>query len=534
MRLTGERAPMGALQMKLAAADLRPLRRAMTGQMGEALPMSVLATLAVEGSELSFKDLTGTIGHSSLRGGLTVDLSSPVAVGGDIEIDKADVAALLTTALGIATPAGGAAALWSPEPLAAGAFTELDGAVKFKLAQATIVPSLAVRDLKGVARWRRSELALENLDGVAAGGRLGGELAFRRNADGLSARGRFELAGADATAIVAPDTKPIDGRLTLKLEADGIGLSPLALIGSLHGGGTITLTGGHVAGLDETAFDAAIQVVDQGGAIKAPEIHAAVSAAMKNGLIPVSLTDAAVTITAGQARLANVTIRTPDGADLTLSGMLDLTDASLDMRLTLLGKPGVNALIDQRPELVVTLKGPFADPTRTIDVSALAGWLALRAADQQARRLEAMEANRREAVLSPVVRPPSPIVRFAPEGTSIESLLPANVAAAPSPSARGLDRLQPEPPPPPPSTPPSDARPNGSPDQGAERAPRLPAPIEIRPLFLQPLRPPPRAGNSPGASGETLAPQGQAPAPRPPAPVSAERPPLDLLFRPQN
>jgi hypothetical protein len=233
----------------------------------------------------------------------------------------------------------------------------------------------------------------------------------------------------------------------VKIQADGIGLSPLALIGSLHGGGTVTLAGGHIAGVDEAAFDAAIRVADQGGVIQAPKIQAAVGAAMENGLIALAMTDAPLTITAGQARLAAVTTRAAGGGDLTLTGMLDLTDGSLDARLTLVGKPGPNALIAQRPELLVTLKGPLPEPTRAIDVSSLAGWLALRAADQQTRRLEAIEANRREAAISPAVRPPSPALRFSPEGRSVDMPMSA-VAPASSATARGFDRLQPEAPPP--------------------------------------------------------------------------------------
>src|SRR5690606_12741951 len=42
-----------------------------------------------------------------------------------------------------------------------------------------------------------------------------------------------------------------------------------------------------------------------------------------------------------------------------------------------------------RPEVAVSIKGPVAAPRRSIDTSALVGWLTLRAVDREAKRLEA-------------------------------------------------------------------------------------------------------------------------------------------------
>ena len=100
-----------------------------------------------------------------------------------------------------------AAAAWSREPIGAGAFGTANGAVTFELDHAALTPAWVVRDLKGVARFQPSEIALNDIDGSLAGGRLNGELAFRRDA-GLSAQGRIALADADAATIVASEKKP--------------------------------------------------------------------------------------------------------------------------------------------------------------------------------------------------------------------------------------------------------------------------------------------------------------------------------------
>ena len=281
----------------------------------------------------------------------------------------------------------------------------MNGAVTFKIDRAVFTPALVATNLKGVAHFRPSEIAFDDLDGGLAGGHLAGALAFRRDVDGLAAHGRVELGDADAATILAPGRNAVDGKLTMKLQCDGIGQSPAGLIGSLHGSGTMTLADGHFAAIDPAAFDAAIGAADQSGSIEVSKIQAVVSAAMANGRLAVPHGDAALTITSGQVNLANVTLQAQDGAALSLNGVVDLSNAVIDARMTLSGRPPANALIRARPELAVTLKGPLAAPERTLNASALTAWLTLRAAELQTRRLESIEANRRDGGTGPVIRP---------------------------------------------------------------------------------------------------------------------------------
>jgi hypothetical protein len=138
-----------------------------------------------------------------------------------------------------------------------------------------------------------------------------------------------------------------------------------------------------------------------------------------------------------------------------------------------------------RPELAVTLKGPLAAPVRSLDVSALTGWLTLRAAELQSRRLESIEANGRQDVIGRAVRPDFPVVRPVPAGGIVEF---AGLASASPPGARGLDLLQTE---------------------------------------------APAAGVTGSTAPNKPRPASQPVATQPAAPQTAG-PPLDLLFRPQN
>ena len=509
---SGDGAPTGRLQVKASASDLRPLHQAMTGQPGPVVALTASSSVAVAGRTLSFTDLDVAAGKASVRGRLAVKLSSPVGIDGDVAANDADATAVAAMILGL--PSAGAAAAWSPEPIGAGAFGALNGAVTFRLDRAALTPAWVARDLKGVLRFQPAEIAFSDIDGGLAGGRLTGELTFRRDAAELAAQVRLALVGANAATIVASKKNALDGLLTVKLQADGMGLSPAGLVGSVRGSGAVTLSNAHVAGIDPAAFDAAIHATDQSGSLETPKIQAAVSAAMESGRLTVPNSDAEVTIAGGQIRLAKMTLPAQSGAELSLDGLLDLNGAAIDAHMTLSGQPAANALISTRPELALTVKGPLAAPETKLDISALVGWLTLRATELQTRRLESIEANRREEVLGPVVRPASPSVRYIPAGTTLETTIQANASAAPASGTRGLDRLRPEAPP----AAPESRLDHGGTDHGAAAA--LPPPAASKP---QP----------PGTDSASA----RRSAPPPSAPLSitpSDRSLLDMLFRSQN
>ena len=132
---------------------------------------------------------------------------------------------------------------------------------------------------------------------------------------------------------------------------------------------------------------------------------------------------------------------------MSASGNLDLVNTTLDARVALTGTANVAS---SRPEIVIQLRGPFAAPKRNVDVASLAGWLALRAVDQQSKTLEAIEQGRgaaRDAA------PPIPDSEIIPDAPSPDRniVLPRPRAKAPeaAPAQRpaALERAAPLPPP---------------------------------------------------------------------------------------
>jgi hypothetical protein len=512
LRLTGETAPTGSFDVKASAADLRPLHRAMTGQPGTAVPITASAKLAVTGSAFSFTDLAVSAAKATLHGRLALDLATPIGIEGTLAGDDVDAAALAAALLGLPGATASAASttaanIWPAEPIGAGAFGAVNGAVTFAFDRAAFSPGSVVRDLKGVARFEPSLIVLDDLSGSLVGGRLTGALTFRHDGDELAAKGHVELTGADAGAAIASEPKWVDGRLTLKLAGESVGRSPEALVGALHGAGTIALDEAHLAGIDTAAFDAAMVAADQSNTIEPAKIRSAVGAAMEKGRLTVPQGVADVTVTAGQFRLANARFKVQGGSQLGLDGVFNLNTGAVDARLTLSRPPAANALIATPPELAVTIAGPFAAQKRTLDAAELVNWLTLRAAEFQTRRLESIEANRRSDVLGAALRPPSPPIRFISPGAAAESAI--SVGEGAPPGSRGLERLRPEPPPAP---------------VDPDRATVAPPTAGTKPL-------PPHADNAATAAGTGETNRKRSPPPQAPP---AQHSPWDFLFRSQN
>ena len=118
-----------------------------------------------------------------------------------------------------------------------------------------------------------------------------------------------------------------------------------------------------------------------------PRISDVVSKALDSGQLAVKRAEGTIAVSAGQVRLSNVTADSKDAA-LSLAGNLDLTDGSIDARLVLSGS---RQAAGARPDIFMALKGPLAAPARSIDVSALTGWLTLRAVENQAKQLRELK-----------------------------------------------------------------------------------------------------------------------------------------------
>jgi large subunit ribosomal protein L24 len=393
MNLFGGDAPTAALRARVARADAAPLRGA---GRARPLPVTFAGRVTLSAEDFALRDVRASIAGSALHGRLAVTLATPHRLRGEIEAETAEVPALIAAAIGMPAPAKsqGTEWVWPEQPFGQGAFGDLAGSVALKVRQFALLPRLSAREFHATLQFGRNEWALDDMTGALSGGRLAGRLAFRSGADGVTAEGKLALTGLDAASLLrAAARPPVAGTLDLHIEAKGTGLSPVALVGSLHGGGKIVLEDAEFAGLDPRAFDAVSRAVDRGLPVEPDRIAGVVRRARDSGGLAVKHVEGALIVDAGQVRLSDVTADSR-GAALTLGGNLDLIDGAFDARLVL---SGTNKAGGVRPDIFMAWTGPVTAPSRSIDVSALSGWLTLRAIEKQAQRVhELEEAARKE------------------------------------------------------------------------------------------------------------------------------------------
>ncbi len=318
--------------------------------------------------------------------------------------DRLDGPSLIAAAIGMParTESKGTGWSWSAEPFATRLFGDFAGRIAVKARNVDVLPQVAARDFGGMLNFDSQKLSLDDVVGDVAGGRLTGNLAFHAAPDGLHASTKFTLAGTDlGTLFTAGARPPIAGTLALSIEAEGSGLSPDALIGSLQGSGQFALIDAQIAGLDPHVFDSVTRAVDGGLVAEPSRISDIVSKGLQSGQLAVKRARGGFNIGAGQVRLRNFNADTGD-TKLSVTGSLDLTSGAVDGRLVLSGGGDQSGA---RPDIFMALSGPLMSPERTIDVSALTGWLTLRSIENQSKQLRAIEQKAPPVV--PIPRPKS-------------------------------------------------------------------------------------------------------------------------------
>jgi hypothetical protein len=431
--------PSADLHAVIGRADFAPLRGAFGG--GD-LPVRASGHLQLAGDELRLDDVAASVAGAAVRGNLGLTLTSPHRLQGEIEADRIDGVGMVAAAIGVPAPAEnespGAGWNWSNEPFAAGLFGDYVGKIKVKAHSVALWAPVPVRELSATLAFGNDRLSVDDIVSDIAGGRLNGTLAFVSAADGLHAGGKFTLAGTELDAFFPATARPpLAGKLALSADVDGAGRSPAALIGSLHGAGRLALVNAQIAGLDPRAFEAVTRAVDDGLAVEPSRIADMVGKALQGGMLAVKRAQAELVVNSGQVRIGRFSADS-DGASLSANGRLDLVAGTVDGRIVLSGGSGG---ADSRADIFMSLSGPLTSPARTIDVSALTAWLTLRAVENHAKQLRAIE----RAAPAPSLPPPRPKNGTAP------AVRPERATAAPGASVP------------------------------RKRAPSLPPPVEIGP-----------------------------------------------------
>jgi hypothetical protein len=456
VRLTGSRGPTADLAVKLARVSLRSPRS------GDTIPAALSARVALaEDAAVGLNDLSGTVAGTEINGRLTVGIANPLSVGGELSLSTLHLPGAMAAVIGLPKVNGGS---WPSEPFEHGLIGSVGGSVKLRVARVALSPELSIANMRSVLHLGQESVALEEIDGSIAGGRVAGSITFERSIDGLSLDTRARFAGVNLDDLL-PSDGGLTGRSTIEIDLQGTGRSPIALIGSLKGDGTFTLQDGQIMRADPAAFAAVIRSVDQGLPIDVARVYERADAALGNGTLNVALAQGEIAVAAGQLRVANTAVRAK-GAEVAASLGLDLSGGAIDARLILSGEPGSGALEGIRPEIALTLRGPFDAPKRTLDVAAFTSWLALRAIEEKDKRIDALQSGR-ELPVPPAQPPKPPATVGAPDRAAPQQ--PPKASPQRPPAAKSA-------PPPTDIRPPAAARSQTPPKQAQQPQPRPASP----------------------------------------------------------
>jgi hypothetical protein len=223
-----------------------------------------------------------------------------------------------------------------------------------------------VHGVEAELRLADGRLSLARGAGQWAGGQLAvsGAIDLTRPAPDL--QGELQLSGATVAGPLAGT--PFDlaaGQVGARMQLAARGHGVAALLATLSGAGEFSVTQGVLSGFDLAAASAALRAP----AAQADAL-ARLRAALSGGATAFDRLQGALRLEAGSVLFDQVTLNTDVGS-ATLSGLLDLAQAAVDVRVVM-QPTGAEAL----PEVAVRLTGPAGAPRRVFDTAAAARWLA--------------------------------------------------------------------------------------------------------------------------------------------------------------
>ncbi|WP_307276714.1 AsmA family protein [Labrys wisconsinensis] len=437
--------------------------------------------------------------------------ASPVRVEGRLNLQTADALQLGSLATGsdlLASPSSGS--VWSGTPFGAGALDGVTGQLALTADSLVLSPRLpAATEARAVLTLEPGAVSIDGLKAKLGGGVLSASLRYSRAAQQAALTGSVALAGA------ALDTREVSGRLDLSADVQGTGPTPAALVTSLTGGGTVALHQPRLPRLSETAFGTTVAAVDGGLAPELGRVRPLFEQSLAQAPLPLGDIGGSLSLAGGVLRLATTTAR---GATtgVSLSGALDLSAMTAKADLLLAPAAPSDGFGGPPPAIQVSIGGPLDALRRQVDVSSLTAWLTVRAAEQEAKKLEALEAEKqaRDKALEDARRAEAARMqklvdaqRAADEARKAEEARKAAEAQKRLDDARAAEQPRQPAPPTLPLTTPTLAQPPAAPT--APAAPQTPS-LAVPPTAIPPV----------GATQPVPLPHFPAIEARPPAPAS--------------
>jgi large subunit ribosomal protein L24 len=433
--------------------------------------LNLSSRVSLNGSKLTFDDLDSAIAGSRLRGRVAITLDREKNVEGEVGLDTIELAPVFALAMGAAGRDAG-------EPLGSGLLKGWRGHVAFQALRGALPGGGELRPFSGTIKSDGQTLTFDAIKGAIGGGQVTGVIDAKPSANGIALNANLQLSGADGKALRYHGLTMPAGRTSLQMTLMSQGRSASALTSALSGSGIVKLESVDIPGLNPRAFETAIRASDSGQATDDSKLRQIVEPVLSAGVL--SIKSAQIPFTIGDARLrVGATTFEADGARAVISGGYDIPADQADFRVTLASTTVGNA--SSRPEIQLFAAGSPDALARTLDVTSLSSWLAVRAIDRETRRLDLIERGVPSAAIPPPIPLPSaasPDAASPPDQPTSDVTLPGRDPRRPQMKPRI-------------SAPRAPAAPSGlNPPVYSQQVSPLPPPIEVRPAPSVLARPP--------------------------------------------
>lgn len=454
--------PKASVNLRVRNVNLAPLLGTSAADKS-AQNVSLSSRLTLSGNRLTFDDLDGNAAGSHLRGHLSMMLDQEKSVDGEVGLDSLDLAPALAIAIGAAGHESG-------EPFSPGLVGGWRGRIAFQALRGTLPGGIELRPFGGTIRSDGQSLAFDALKGGLGGGEMSGSLDARNGANGLALNARIELGNVDAATLRYRDLALSKGRASVQMALTSQGRSVAALTGALAGNGTVTLESAEISGLNPRAFEIAIRASDGGQVADDNRLRQLVEPALSAAPITIASAQIPFTIRDGRLRVGATSLEAKNARAI-VSGGYDIPADQADIRASL--TPIMIGLSGAPPEIQLFAAGPPDRLNRTVDLTPLSSWLAVRTIDRETRRLDAIERGEPPPATAalPTLVSPDAAPEQAPAHVPLPGQDPRRMPAKPKAESR----------PAPTPRAPQAAPAAPSPPLASQQAAPLPPPIEVKP-----------------------------------------------------
>lgn len=407
--LSGEKLWQGAGDFSLESADIEPyliMNGVSLPQIGGGMAMKMKSRVEVAPDVVKVSDINGQSAGNPISGNLTVQRAAPHKVEGDLSLGTVDLAWLGDTTYGpvFDSTHGGLNA----EQVSLPSFPGLEASVTLKAGNLQTGILESVSGFSTRLTQSNGRLSLEEMNGDWMGGKVSGTLTMATGEKAGIFRSNITVTGVDPQAHIwqLAGAPVATGRFDVNFNAEATGASVHDMLVSAGGSGEIRANGLTVRGINLAAFAPLLAEADKiEGEIDAAKTKPLVDALIYNGEVKADSLAMPFILNNGALRLQGISLST-EQASLAGEVNLDLLEQTVDGNLNVTFNPGQDAQAGGDPAVRLLYSGPLATPSVSTDVSAMSGYLSLRAFEKERRRVETLQANilekqrlRREAAL---------------------------------------------------------------------------------------------------------------------------------------